>query len=109
MAGTDLDKRTLVGRVIRTVQSVRRPRKGHAYVTFGTAGQVGGINGINSRGLAMLGKPRERVIGQKCFEVIHGEPEPNRPRRIPKTITVDSSLLKFFKGKPPEMTIQKGT
>ncbi len=34
------------------------------------------IENINSRGLALLGQPREQVIGRKCFQAIHGESEP---------------------------------
>ena len=34
------------------------------------------IDNINSSGLALLGKSREEVKGQKCYHAIHGETEP---------------------------------
>ncbi len=34
------------------------------------------IENINDRGLALIGKSKEEVIGKKCYEIIHGKEKP---------------------------------
>lgn len=45
-----------------------------------------GIENINTAGLALLGTTREEVLGRKCFQVLHGQDEPEEYCPILRTL-----------------------
>lgn len=63
------------------------------------------IENVNNSGLALLGKRKEEVLGEKCYQVIHGEDKPGeycpfrqtlKSKRVASVERYDESFGKHF-------------